>query len=343
MTRVAIVGSGSWGTAVGSLVARHADVVMWAREAEVVAGINGDHRNPMFLSANVLPPNLTATASIDEALADADLVVLAVPSPFFRVVVRAAAPAIPADRIVISLTKGLEDGTLLRMTEVAASELTGHDPARLGVLSGPNLAREVIAGQPAATVVAFPDPSVAQAVQGLLMDDAFRVYTSTDVIGCEIGGSVKNVVALAAGMAVGLGYGANSQAALVTRGLAELTRLGVALGGEPLTFLGLAGMGDLYATCISPQSRNRTVGEELGRDRPLDEILAGMTMVAEGVRTAGPVVALAARVGVEMPVAEQVLAVLEGHRRPADAVRLLMRRPGKSEFGALGVPAGGVA
>jgi glycerol-3-phosphate dehydrogenase (NAD(P)+) len=266
------------------------------------------------------------------------VVMVAVPSRFYRTVLHEASSGIPAGAAVVSLTKGLERGTLLRMTQVAASELPVHPPELIGVLSGPNIAREVIAGEPAATVVAFPDVRLASGVQELLMDEDLRVYTNTDVVGCEIGGSVKNVIALAAGMAVGLGYGANSQAALVTRGLAELTRLGVALGGQPLTFLGLAGIGDLFVTCTSADSRNRTVGVELGQGRPLDEILAGMSMVAEGVETAECVVELATTVGVEMPVSDQVLAVLRGDRRPEDAVGVLMHRPGKSEMAGLSDP-----
>jgi glycerol-3-phosphate dehydrogenase (NAD(P)+) len=335
MTNVAIVGAGSWGTALAAVVGRRCRTVLWAREPSVIEAINRDHHNPLFLTGKTLPSLVTASASLSACVAGADVVMLALPSRFFRSVLRQAAADIAADVALVSLTKGLEDCTLLRMTQVAASELPGHPPDRIGVLSGPNIAREIIEGQPGATVVAFPDARVASGVQELLMGEDFRVYTNTDVVGCEIGGSVKNVIALAAGMAVGLGYGANSQAALVTRGLAELTRLGVALGGQPLTFLGLAGVGDLFVTCTSPDSRNRTVGVELGQGRPLTDILAGMTMVAEGVETAGSVVELAGRAGVEMPVSEQVLAVLQGDRRPAEAVGVLMHRPGKSELDGL--------
>jgi glycerol-3-phosphate dehydrogenase (NAD(P)+) len=335
VTNVAIVGAGSWGTAVAALVGRRCHTTLWAREPAVVEAVNREHRNPLFLAGHALPSLVSASGSLSECLAGADVVMLAVPSRFYRSVLREAAADIAADVALVSLTKGLEDCTLLRMTQVAASELPLHPPDRIGVLSGPNIAREVIEGQPGATVVAFPDARVASGVQELLMGEDFRVYTNTDVVGCEIGGSVKNVIALAAGMAVGLGYGANSQAALVTRGLAELTRLGVALGGQPLTFLGLAGVGDLFVTCTSPDSRNRTVGVELGQGRALSQILTGMTMVAEGVETAGSVVELAGRAGVEMPVSEQVLAVLRGDRRPADAVAVLMHRPGKSELDGL--------
>jgi len=309
---------------------------MWAREPEVAQGINANHENPLFLSGFALPPSLSATNSIADALTGVELVVLAVPSRFYRSVLHEARDNIPPGALILSLTKGLEEKTLLRMTEVAAGELPQHPRAHIGVLSGPNIAHEVMAGQPAATVVAFRDQDFARSVQALLMDDTFRVYTHTDVVGCEIGGSVKNVVALACGMAEGLGYGANSQAALVTRGLAELTRLGIAMGGDALTFLGLAGIGDLFATCTSPRSRNRTVGVELGRGRGLQDILAGMTMVAEGVQTAEPALALANGAGVEMPLTDQVVAVLRGDRTAADAVGMLMRRPGKSELAGIG-------
>jgi glycerol-3-phosphate dehydrogenase (NAD(P)+) len=331
MAKITVVGAGSWGTAIGALAARRNEVVLWAREPEVADGINVNHENPLFLSGSALPASLSATNSIADALTGAEVVVLTVPSRFYRPVLHAARDNIPSGALLLSLTKGLEEVTLLRMTEVAAAELPHHPPGRIGVLSGPNIAHEVIDGQPGATVVAFADEDFARTVQALLMDDAFRIYTHTDVVGCEIGGSVKNVVALACGMAEGLGYGANSQAALVTRGLAELTRLGVAMGGDALTFLGLAGIGDLFATCTSPHSRNRTVGVELGRGRQLDDILSGMAMVAEGVQTAEPAVALATGAGVEMPVADQVVAVLRGRRTPADAVGMLMHRPGRSE------------
>ena len=334
MTRIAFIGAGSWGTALGSVAARRNPVVMWAREAEVVEGINSRHGNPLFLSAFVLPRSLTATSSIGDAVRGAELVVVAVPSRFYRAVLHDAAGAIAPGAAVLSLTKGLEEETLLRMSEVARSELVGHLPSRIGVLSGPNIAREVVAGQPSATVVAFPDAELAEWVQALLLDDSFRVYTHTDVIGCEIAGAAKNVIALACGIADGLGYGANTQAALVTRGLAELTRLGIALGGDALTFLGLAGVGDLFATCTSPYSRNRSVGVELGRGRSLAEIIHGMTMVAEGVQTAAPVVALAQSVGVDMPIAEQVVEVLGGASH-GHSVELLMGRPGRREMAGL--------
>jgi glycerol-3-phosphate dehydrogenase (NAD(P)+) len=233
---------------------------------------------------------------------------------------------------VISLSKGVEQGSNLRMTEVVAEVLEGHDAGRIGVLSGPNLAKEVAAGQPTATVVAVRDEAVAAQLQQLFMSPTFRVYTNPDVVGCEIAGALKNVLAIGAGMAHGLDYGDNTKAALITRGLAELARLGVALGGDPMTFAGLAGMGDLIATCSSPQSRNRHVGVELGKGRTLDEIVAEMNMVAEGVKTTAAVLELAAREKVEMPLAEFVGRVLYQGARPADLVPELMGRRARPEL-----------
>jgi glycerol-3-phosphate dehydrogenase (NAD(P)+) len=253
---------------------------------------------------------------------------------------RIAARVDPA-AIVISLAKGIEQGTLQRPSQILTEVLVGNDPSLVGVLSGPNLAREVMAGQPSATVVALPEDEAARRVQSLLMTDRFRVYTSGDVVGCEMGGAVKNVIAIAAGMAEGLGFGWNARAALITRGLAELTRLGVALGGDALTFLGLAGNGDLIATCSSPQSRNRRVGVELGRGRSLPDITADTTMVAEGVTSAPAVLELAAQVGIEMPIAAQVQAVLDGTSAPATAVSTLMRRGATTELHDLPPPARG--
>jgi glycerol-3-phosphate dehydrogenase (NAD(P)+) len=232
----------------------------------------------------------------------------------------------------VSLTKGIEQGTHLRMTEIVVELLPGHPRERIGVLTGPNFAREVAEGQPAASVIAIGDTETAAELQRLFMTKTFRVYTNPDVVGCEIAGALKNVVAIAAGAAAGLGYGDNARAALITRGLAELARLGVALGGEPLTFLGLAGMGDLVATCTSEQSRNRHVGFELGRGRPLEEILGETPMVAEGVKNATAVVELAAKCGVEMPITTMVSAVLNDGARPVDLVLALMLREAKAEL-----------
>ena len=254
---------------------------------------------------------------------------MAVPSHGFRTVLTELSASMPAGTPVLSLAKGLEQGTHLRMTEVIAQVAPGH-PA--GVLTGPNLAREIAAGQPAATVVAMADESLARQVQEVLRTSTFRVYTNPDVVGCEMAGATKNVLAIAAGILQGLGLGDSSLAALITRGLAELGRLGVAMGGERITIAGLAGVGDLVATCTSTLSRNRMVGEQLGRGRSLEEIMAEMRMVAEGVKTARPLLELAAAHGVEMPIGEQVAAVLEGVTSPSQAILTLMSRSAKPEF-----------
>jgi glycerol-3-phosphate dehydrogenase (NAD(P)+) len=331
--RVTVVGGGSWGTTLASLVAGRADAVLWAREPEVVDGVGARHENPVFLPGVALSPELAATRDLPAALDGADVVVMAVPSPYFRSVLVDAAPAIDEGVPVISVVKGLEQGTHRRMTEVVAEVLGEEQP--VGVLSGPNLAREVVAGQPSATVVAFPEGDWSTRLQQLFMGPTFRVYSSADVVGCEVAGAVKNVIAIAAGIAHGLGFGENTKAALLTRGLAELTRLGVALGGQPLTFLGLAGNGDLIATCGSPQSRNRTVGAALAGGRSLDDVQAEMRMVAEGVRTAPVVLAVAAEHGVEMPITEQVEAVLHRGADPRHAVAALMGRDPKAELEGL--------
>jgi glycerol-3-phosphate dehydrogenase (NAD(P)+) len=334
-TRVAVIGAGSWGTTVASMLAGRAPTVLWAREPEVADALGAGRGNPVFLPGVPLDPALRATTDLGEAVDGAGLVVVAVPTQHLRSVATELAArwgAVAAGAVVISLAKGIEQHTLRRPSEVLTELLGGQDPARIGVLSGPNLAREIAAGQPAATVVAAADPDAARFAQRLLMHSRFRVYTSHDVVGCEIGGAVKNVIAIGAGIADGLGYGWNARAALITRGLAELARLGVALGGEPLTFLGLAGNGDLIATCSSDESRNRRVGVALGRGRPLAEILGEMRMVAEGVASAPAVLELAATCGVEMPISAEVAAVLRGERSPAGAVEALMGREPTTEL-----------
>jgi glycerol-3-phosphate dehydrogenase (NAD(P)+) len=333
--RVAVIGAGSWGTAVALLAAGDAEVRLWARRPGLAEAMARTRSNPDYLDGVALPESVRPTASLAEALAGADVVVMAVPSHGFRAVIEQAGDAIPTTTPVLSLTKGIEAGTMLRMTEIVC-EVLGHDPSRAGVLTGPNLAREIIAGQPALAVVAFEDPTVAVTVQGLFMSPTFRVYTNPDVVGAESAGALKNVMAIAAGMAHGLGYGDNSKAALVTRALAELTRLGVALGGTPLTFAGLAGMGDLIATCFSEQSRNRTVGVALGEGRSLDDIVAEMHMVAEGVKTTQAVLALADRHGIDMPIATAVGRALYHGEKPADLVHGLMTREAKSEMHGIG-------
>ncbi len=266
----------------------------------------------------------------------ADLVVMGVPSHGYRDVVERLAPHIEPDIPILSLTKGIEQASLMRMTEVTGDVLRGHDPRRIGVLTGPNLAAEIVAGQPAATVIAFADEAIAAELQGLFMTPTFRVYTNDDVTGCEAAGALKNVMAIAAGMAHGLGFGDNTMAALITRALAELTRLGIAMGGRPLTFAGLAGMGDLIATCTSDKSRNHTVGYGLGLGKDLDAVLGEMKEVAEGVKSTRGVLALARRHGVEMPIAEQVGRVLYEGASPAEAVATLMTREAKAEMEGIG-------
>lgn len=333
MTRkVAVIGAGSWGTVVAAIAANKTTTVLWARRPELAEEITRHHRNPAYLGDHALPESLRATASLEEAVGGAEVVVMGVPSHGFRSVLAEAAPAVAPGVPVISLAKGVEQGSLKRMSEVI-SELLPGNPA--GVLTGPNLAKEILAGYPAASVVALQDRSVCDDLQAVFSTDAFRVYTNPDVIGCEVAGALKNVMAIASGMADGMGFGDNTRAALITRGLAELTRLGVALGGHPLTFSGLAGMGDLVATCMSRQSRNRYVGEQLGRGRSISEIVADMNMVAEGVKTSRAVVDLAGRHGVEMPIAEQVVAVLYDGKKASDIIPSLMKREAKSELHGL--------
>jgi glycerol-3-phosphate dehydrogenase (NAD(P)+) len=330
--RLAVIGAGSWGTTVAALGVRNAEhVSLWARRPELAERIAATGENSDYLPGRPLGA-VVATGRLDEALEGADVVALAVPSHGFRAVLSEAAPFVPPDAVLLSLAKGLEQGSLKRMTEVAAELLPRHASGRIGVLTGPNIATEVAAGLPTASVVAVEDPAAAAAAQRLFMTDTFRVYTNPDVVGCEIAGVVKNVVALAAGIAQGLGVGDNARAALITRGLAELTRFGLALGGNPLSFLGLAGIGDIVVTCTSPRSRNRSVGEALGRGRPLADVLGEMTMVAEGVRSTAAVLDRAAAAGVEMPIAVEVQAVLDGARTPAAAVSSLMLREAKSEL-----------
>ncbi len=331
-TRVAVIGAGSWGTAVAMIAAGNAPTTIWARRRELADEIEQRHENASYLPGVSLPASLRATSSLEEACADADVIVLGVPSHGLRGVLEEGGAFIRAGVPLISLSKGIEQGTLARMTEVVCAVLPQHDPAIVGVLTGPNLAREVAAGQPTASVVATGNEQVAEQLQQLFISPSFRVYTNPDVVGCEMAGALKNVLAIGAGIADGLGYGDNTKAALMTRGLAELARLGIAMGGDPLTFAGLAGMGDLIATCSSPQSRNRHVGSELGKGRALDDIVAEMNMVAEGVKTTAAVLELATRHGVEMPLASFVGRVLYEGARPADLVPELMLRKAKPEL-----------
>ena len=330
--KIAIIGAGSWGTTVASLVADKAPTVLWARRQELAGAIDERSENPDYLPGFRLPESLSATSNLESAIGGASVVVMGVPSHGTRAVLEAARGSIDPATPIVSLTKGIEQDTLMRMTEVAADVLSDHDRSRIGVLSGPNLAKEVLVGQPAATVIAMTDAEVAAELQALFMTATFRVYTNPDVVGSESAGALKNVMAIAAGMADGLGFGDNTLATLITRALAELTRLGVAMGGQSLTFAGLAGTGDLIATCMSEQSRNHRVGFGLGEGRRLDEIIAEMNMVAEGVKSTRGILALANRYGVEMPIAEQVGRVLYEGADPAAAVATLMMREAKPEL-----------
>ncbi|MGP8163638.1 MAG: NAD(P)H-dependent glycerol-3-phosphate dehydrogenase [Acidimicrobiales bacterium] len=325
---LAVLGAGSWGTTIASLVAGRVPTTLWSRSEAVAAEIREQRTNASYLGDWRLPDQLRATSFLDDALGDAELVVIALPSHGVRAVLTAAARSLPAGVPVLSLSKGLEEGTMARISEIVDECWPGHP---VGVLTGPNLAPEVCDGQPTASVIAFADEGLADEVRNLFATEALRIYTNPDVIGCEIAGAVKNVLAIASGMSTGLGFGDNTRAALITRSLAELTRLGVALGGEPPTFAGLAGLGDLVATCTSTKSRNFAVGVALGRGQSLDEVIGRTRMVAEGVKTCRPVVDLARRFGVEVPVAEQVVAVCYGNRSPAEAIPLLMRRAPRSE------------
>jgi glycerol-3-phosphate dehydrogenase (NAD(P)+) len=326
--KVAVLGGGSWGTTVASLVATNTPTTLWCRSGDVADDINARQMNGRYLEGFALTPSLKATDDLHQAVSAADVLVVGVPSHTFRETLEAAAPSVRPWVPVVSLAKGLEEGTRMRMSEVITDVLPGH-PA--GALTGPNLAKEILAGDAAAAVVAMTDLEVATALQEIFATDLFRVYNNPDVIGCELGGAFKNVIALAAGMADGLGTGDNTKAAVITRGLAELARLGVALGGELTTFAGLAGMGDLLATCISPQSRNRYVGEQLGRGRTLDDIITEMEQVAEGVRTTRVVMELADEAGIYMPITSEVYAVVSEGRSAADAYRGLLARRVRGE------------
>ncbi|MFM2114607.1 MAG: NAD(P)H-dependent glycerol-3-phosphate dehydrogenase, partial [Actinomycetota bacterium] len=297
--RVGVVGAGSWGTTVASMAALNTPTMLWARNAETATTINTSHRNPTYLGDRELPPELRASSNLEEVVRDADVVVMAVPSHGFREVMHDAAPLVRPWVPVVSLTKGLERDSGKRMTEVVADELPGHPAA---VLTGPNLAKEIMDGQPAASVVAIDDDVIARELQRIFSNPRLLIYTNPDVVGCEVGGVVKNVIAIAAGMAAGMGFGDNTRATIITRGLAEMARLGAVLGGQPLTFAGLAGMGDLIATCSSQQSRNTQVGQALGRGEKIDDVLSAMKMVAEGVKSAHTVRTLADRHGVDMPI-----------------------------------------
>ncbi|QIG42316.1 NAD(P)-dependent glycerol-3-phosphate dehydrogenase [Nocardioides anomalus] len=331
MSKVAVFGAGSWGTAFSVVLADGGnDVTLWARREEVAAAINETGENGDYLPGIELPPAITATHDVEKAAHDADVVVFATPSQTFRANLTDWAPYLSNDAVLVSLMKGVELGTLNRMSEVIAQE-TGAGPDRVAVISGPNLAKEIARREPAASVVACADEDVAKMLQDRVHSPAFRPYTSVDVLGCELGGAYKNVVGLAVGMAVGLGFGDNTTASVITRGLAETARLATKLGANPLTLMGLAGLGDLVATCSSPLSRNRTFGEKLGQGLTTDEIVASTRQVAEGAKSCASLRELAERTGVDAPVAQYVDDVVNGRLTANDMMGEILRRETKAE------------
>jgi glycerol-3-phosphate dehydrogenase (NAD(P)+) len=328
---VAVFGAGSWGTAFSIVLADAGnDVTMWARREEVAAAINESRENTEYLPGIELPSQVSATHDVEKALHGADVVVLATPSQTLRGNLVEWAPYVEDDAVLVSLMKGVELGTLERMSQVIA-EVTGAGPERIAVVSGPNLAREIAQREPAASVVACADEDVAKRLQDRCHSAAFRPYTSVDVLGCELGGAYKNVVALSVGMAVGLGFGDNTTASLITRGLAETARLATALGANPLTLMGLAGLGDLVATCSSPLSRNRTFGEKLGQGMTTDEIVASTRQVAEGAKSCSSIRELAERTGVDAPIAQGVEELVAGRMTAAELMDAFIARDTKAE------------
>ena len=330
--RAAVIGAGSWGTALANHLAEcgHA-VTLWARDAQLARRLESERENAPYLPGVRLQPQVTPTNDVETAAHGASVFVSAVPSHAVRAVWQVMAPLLPEAATLLSATKGIEVGSLLTMSQLLQETLPTDRSVEVAVLSGPSFAHEVSDKTPTAVVVAARDHRPAEAAQRMLSTSAFRVYTSTDLIGVELGGALKNVMALAAGVCDGLGLGANTRAALITRSLAEMTQLGVAMGARPQTFAGLSGLGDLVLTCTGERSRNHNVGVQLGQGKKLPAILANMRMVAEGVATAGCVVTLAARHGVEMPIAEKVNALLQGHISPGEAVMELMTRTLKHE------------
>ncbi|MET7814192.1 NAD(P)H-dependent glycerol-3-phosphate dehydrogenase [Streptomyces sp. NPDC005395] len=331
MNRVAVLSAGSWGTTFARVLADAGNqVVVHGRRSEVVDAINTRHENEAYLPGIVLPSSLRATTDASEALHRADYMVVSIPAQSLRDNLRAWAPMIGKNTVVVSLMKGIETDTGLRMSEVI-SDVADIPAERVAVVSGPNLAREIASRQPAASVIACRDDATAKALQDACVTPYFRPYTNADVVGCELGGAVKNVIALAIGLAAGMGLGDNARALLMTRGLAETARLGAALGADPLTFSGLAGVGDLIATCMSPLSRNRTFGEHLGRGMTVEEATTATSQTAEGVKSSASILALAQHHGVEMPLTEVVVAVINGTLTVEDAASLLMSRAPKAE------------
>lgn len=325
MTRCAVFGMGSWGTAFSIVLAEAGcDVVMWGRRPDMADAINARHENDEYLPGIALPTGIQATTDPAKAAEGAEFVVFSVPSQTLRGNLTAWAPLLPDDAILVSLMKGVELGTANRMSEVIR-EVTGVSEDRIAVVSGPNLAMEIAQRQPAASVVACTDEEVARRLQEASHTPYFRPYTNTDVVGCELGGAVKNVIALAVGMADGMGMGDNTKATLITRGLAETARLGAAMGADAHTFAGLAGLGDLVATCTSPLSRNRTFGEKIGRGMPIEEAVRDSRQIAEGFKSCESVQTLARRYGVEMPITDVVVSIMHGGKPPSVGMALLSR------------------
>ena len=332
MTRVAVMGTGSWGTTFAMVLAdAGASVSMWGRRPEVCAEITERHSNVGYLGEIALPGSIRAVTDPGEAGAGAEIVVLALPSQTLRENLAAWGGELPPGAVLVSLMKGVELGSLKRMSEVIA-EAAHAGPERIAVISGPNLAREIAVRQPTATVVASPRLQVAEQVAAACSAPYFRPYTQIDVVGVELGGAIKNVIALAVGIAEGMGFGDNTKASIITRGLAETTRLGLALGAEPATMAGLAGLGDLVATCASPLSRNRTFGVHLGRGLSVDETVAITRQTAEAVKSCRPILDLARRRGIEMPITEQVVAVVHEGLPVTEMAPRLLGRPRKAEL-----------
>ncbi len=332
MKRIAIIGAGSWGTALSVVAARAGhEVQLWARNPEVVDSINRDHVNSVYLTGTPVPPSVRATADITAVMDGAELVILAAPSHATRGLLTAVVPSLTPEVIVVSATKGIEIETGKRISQVVDEIVPEAARPRFVCLSGPSFAKEVVEGHPTAIVASSQDSEAGSIVQSELSFENLRIYTNNDVVGTELGGSVKNVMAIAAGMVAGLGFGSNSIAALITRGLAEIARLGLTEGARIETLMGLAGLGDLVLTCTGSLSRNRFVGHELGRGRSLEEIAAGMNEIAEGVKTTLAVKRLADRLGVEMPITREVHAVLYEKKSARDAAHELMTRPLKEE------------
>ncbi len=332
MSRVAVLGAGSWGTAFSMVLADAGNEVMiWSRREEVAVSITERRENTDYLPGIELPRTVSATADPERALAGADVVVLAVPSQSLRDNLPLFLPYLERDAVLVSLMKGIELGTLERMSEVI-QEVADVDPGRIAVVSGPNLAKEIARREPAASVVACVDDDVVTMLQKRCHSPAFRPYTSVDVLGCELGGAYKNVVALSVGMAVGLGFGDNTTASLITRGLAETARLAMQLGANPLTLMGLAGLGDLVATCSSPLSRNRTFGEKLGHGMTVDEVYASTRQVAEGAKSCSSIRALAEKAGIDAPIAEHVDEVVAGRMSTSEMMTAFISRDPKAEM-----------